>query len=322
MSMTAHTMASPLTAFFIALVVGLLVAWPIYRFLLAVKARQTVSQYLGQTHQAKQGTPTMGGLIIVLSALVAMAAVNVDARLMVLFLGYALIGFADDYVVPRMMHGKRGLGWVPKLALQTGVAVVCMGTLPDANFAKTGTALFFILFMANAFNFSDGLDALAGALYIVLASAILLISPNGFDGPALPFALLGVLGGMIAFLFLNAPPAKVFMGDVGSLPTGALLGVAAADLWMGYAKSQAPWAGYAAVGVLFFVLVAELVPVPLQILSVKLRKGRRLFPRTPIHHAFELYQWPESRITWSFVLVQIICAFLSIGLASLSGGGK
>lgn len=319
MALAAHTMASPLAAFFYALVAGSVIAWPIYRLLLVAKARQTVSQYLGQTHQAKQGTPTMGGLIIVLAALFAMLVLSVDLRLVLLFAGFSLIGFADDYIVPRMMPGKRGLGWIPKLAMQVAVSVACLWTLPGMSLATMGLALLFILFMANAYNFSDGLDGLAGGLFIVLALGILSIDPRHFDGPAMPFALLAVLGGVIPFLFLNAPPAKVFMGDVGSLPIGALLGMAATDLWTSYGASDAPLAGYGAVAVLFFVMIAELVPVPLQILSVKLRKGKRLFPRTPIHHAFELYNWPESRITWSFILVQVICAFAAVGLASLAG---
>lgn len=261
----------------------------------------------------------MGGLIIVFSALFSMLIMNIDLRLVLLFAGYGLIGFADDFVVPRMMPGKRGLGWVPKLALQVVVAFACLWSTPELNLAQLGLALFFILFMANAYNFSDGLDALAGTLYIVLAVGILSIGAYPIDGFAMPYALLAVLGGAIAFLFLNAPPAKVFMGDVGSLPIGALLGVAATDLWLRFSVSKAPLAGYGAVVVLFFVMIAELVPVPLQILSVKLRKGKRLFPRTPIHHAFELYRWPESRIVWSFVLVQIVCVFVAMALASLAG---
>lgn len=314
MALTDHGSILPLAAFYWALSVGCLAAWPVYRLLVAFKARQTVSQYLGQTHQAKQGTPTMGGLIIVFSATFAMLLTDVDLRLVSLFVGFSLIGFADDYIVPKLMPGKRGLGWIPKLAMQLGVSTACLWTLPGM-----GLALFLVLFMANAYNFSDGLDGLAGSLFIVLAAGILAIHPGMADGSAVPFALLAVMGGVIPFLFLNAPPARVFMGDVGSLPIGALLGVAAADLWAAMGSSEAPVAGYAAVAVLFFVMIAELVPVPLQILSVKLRKGKRLFPRTPIHHAFELYNWPESRITWSFVLVQLVCAMAAIGLASLAG---
>jgi phospho-N-acetylmuramoyl-pentapeptide-transferase len=312
-------MAAPLAAFFYALVAGMIIAWPIYRLLLAVKARQTVSQYLGESHQAKQGTPTMGGLIIVISALFSMLVLNVDLRLILLFAGYSLIGLADDYIVPRMMPGKRGLGWIPKLTLQVVVAAACLWSDTGTNLPRLGLALFFILFMANAYNFSDGLDALAGALYIVLAVGILMVYPIHYDGPALPYAIMAVLGGVIPFLFLNAPPAKVFMGDVGSLPIGALLGIAAYHLTILFNASKAPLPGFGAVAVLFLVMIVELVPVPLQILSVKLRKGKRLFPRTPIHHAFELHKWPESRITWTFVLVQIICAFAAIALASQAG---
>ncbi len=286
-----------------------------------MKSRQTVSKFLGETHQAKQGTPTMGGLIIVFGATAGMLATNTDWHLIALFLGFAFIGFADDYIVPKLMPGKRGLGWIPKLAMQIGVCLACLLTVPESTPLEVGVTTFLVLFMANAYNFADGLDGLAGSLFIVLAFGILILHPSAAEGIALPFALLAIVGGTIPFLFLNAPPARVFMGDVGSLAIGSILGVSASFLVFTAGDSTCPTGFYIAVGVLFFVMIAELVPVPLQILSVKLRKGKRLFPRTPIHHTFEVYKWPESRITWSFVLVQIVCALTAYGIVEMASTG-
>lgn len=307
-------------AFLVALAVSGVLAWPIYRLLLAVKSRQTVSQFLGEGHQAKQGTPTMGGLIVLVGLLGGLAAVAWEAPLLVLMLGFGAIGFLDDFVVPRILKGKRGLGWIPKLGLEFLVAVAFL-LLPGMGMSFGDKCLFafLVLFGANAYNFADGLDGLAGGLLIILATAMWFLVWGGGTGLVFP----ALVGATIPFLFLNAPPAKVFMGDVGSLPIGALLGASAAAIWSGvgvHSNGADPFTNRLAVLVLGLVLLAELVPVPLQILSVKLRKGKRLFPRTPIHHTFEFWGWPESKITWTFLLVQVVCAGCAISIVALGVG--
>lgn len=272
----------------------------------------------------------MGGLIIVFGATAGMLATNTDWHLIALFLGFALIGFMDDYIVPKMMPGKRGLGWIPKLAMQIGVCLACLLTLPEIHPITVAWTVFAILFMANAYNFADGLDGLAGGLFLVLGVGLLAIMPTHVDGQTISYAILAIIGGIIPFLFLNAPPAKLFMGDVGSLAIGSVLGYSAMTLWKEFARvetvtnaasSSTTHYGHIALVVIFFVMIAELVPVPLQILSVKLRKGIRLFRKTPIHHTFEVYQWPESRITWSFILVQVVCALTAFGIIEIAGVG-
>jgi phospho-N-acetylmuramoyl-pentapeptide-transferase len=151
--------------------------------------------------------------------------------------------------------------------------------------------------------------------YVAL-SVLALASPVAVTAAAL-------CGGIIPFLFLNAPPARVFMGDFGSLPIGAVLGFLTAFLAgqfsgstvfpaVGIVGSPAPefWIGndsrsYLPLALLGFVMAAELIPVPIQIASVKLFK-RKVFPFTPIHHAFERAGWKETRVVWSFILVQLL----------------
>ncbi|HRJ26917.1 MAG TPA: hypothetical protein PLO61_05350 [Fimbriimonadaceae bacterium] len=296
----------PLVAFWLPGAISLVLAYPVYRMLIQAKARQTVSAHLPE-HQKKQGTPTMGGLIFVPALAVVLAVAQAWGALL-LTVGFALIGFVDDFVVPRWMPGKRGLGWMQKLGLQFLVA----GPAAAIQFAGQAPiwmagATFLLVMVGNAMNFTDGLDLLAGGVVLAMVPGLWAL------GGASSLVSLMLAGSILPFLFLNAPPARLFMGDVGSLPLGGLIGLAILD--SGFAGPiSLTWVG--AILSLSFVLLAELIPVPLQIASVKLRKGKRLFLRTPIHHAFEAKGWPESRIVATFVLVQIVASAVCITLVS------
>lgn len=292
---------------------GLVVSWPVMWMLRAMKSRQTISQYAPEGHQKKQGTPTMGGFIILLAVALTFALWPTGLRVpLLLLVGFALIGFIDDYVWPKLKPGSRGLAWKPKLLLQfvaAGAPLALTGNPLDWSLA--GLAILIVAF-ANAFNFADGLDGLAGGLLAIIGGAFALI---GMRAGNEPLVVVGAAcaGGAIAFLFWNAPPAKVFMGDVGALPLGALIG------WMAI-QSTAPGiresADLTVPIALSGLLIAELVPVPMQILSVKLFK-RRIFPATPIHHGFEVKGWPESRIVWTFLLVQVLLAGIAVTAAGV-----
>ncbi len=299
-------------------VTGLLVAAVaspfILRLLIALKSQQTIHKDAPATHQVKAGTPTMGGIIILIGAIAGLAVsmFHGDKQAlpaMLLLIGFGIIGFVDDFVVPRMMAGKRGLGWMPKLAMQ---AVFGLGALylsqPGLPGWALGTGLFFILFFTNAYNFSDGLDGLAGMLGLFLAIGFYLIQPG-----AAPLALIA---GTIVFLYYNAPPARVFMGDVGALAIGAVFGLLffertySAELtptFTAYLSRDAFWYG----AILSLVMIVELVPGPIQIFSVKVFK-RKVFPYTPIHHAWEKAGWPETRVMFMFVMAQAVCTMLAV----------
>lgn len=313
-----------MSEFWYGLLLSTMLAYPIFRLLLQVKSRQTVSEFAPSTHQAKQGTPTMGGLLFVVPfALLApllevgpvtstlpsrnMSESSVNLVILGLFLAFAVIGFVDDFVVPRMFPGKRGLGWKPKLAMQF-VAAGAYSALLGHRGLQIGMDVVMILAAANAYNFADGLDGLAASVGLLLLPGLMVAAQALVRPEFVPVCLL--LGGtMLPFAFLNAPKAKVFMGDVGSLPIGALVGACLA-VPVNPLPSAPTLVG---IGVLLLVLVAELVPVPLQILWVKLFK-RRLFPFTPIHHAFEKAGWPETRVVATFALVQLICTLASVDL--------
>lgn len=315
-----------------------------------MKARQTVSQHVAE-HAHKQGTPTMGGLIVCVGFLgwlgfdlIRMrsdviydrqgldgAAFQFFEAVFLLFGLFTLLGFVDDFVVPRVLKGKRGLGWTQKLAMQIVIsilAVLVMGR--SMPFWEAAAGVFSILFFSNAYNFADGLDWLAGMLLVGICLGLFFLG-DAKGEPQFIFAG-ALLGATIPFLVLNRPPAKIFMGDVGSLPIGATLGVLVANLllphWsiMNHSESgegpfvpgAAPTAALIlAVLILSFVMTAELLPPPLQILSVKLRK-KRLFPMTPIHHAFQKAGWKETRVVALFVGVQLACTLVASLIAEVS----
>lgn len=338
-------------AFWSAFVVSAITAYPVYRILLALKSRQSVSQYAPEGHQIKQGTPTMGGIIIVLGMLTGIAVAwvttmdslrrfptselvgRVEAVFpvsIILVVGFALIGFVDDFVVPRLYAGKRGLGWKQKIILQVVVAAWATITLVPSRPGPAILCAFLVLFCANAFNFLDGLDALAGSVLIALCAGLILLGTTW--SPQAPFLPLVMIAATIPFLALNAPPAKLFMGDVGSLPIGALLGLVFSQMLgvtegpmptgpLSVLASESTRSNWLAAILIGFLLIAELVPVPLQIFWVKVFK-RKLFIYTPIHHGFEKKGWPESRVVWCFFLAQIVLGALAYTVTHLPVGWR
>lgn len=295
--------------FWVPFLVSAVAAYPVLGMLRAMKSRQTIYEHAPETHQVKQGTPTMGGIIILCGLL---AGLLMFPRpwwaAFVLVLGFALIGFLDDYVVPRVYNTKRGLGWKQKFVAEVVVAVGGLLTLTQRpSDLVVGTLV--ILFCANAYNFADGLDGLAGSTLLGFVAGLGCIGVL-VGVPTVLAMCLVLAGATLPFLFLNAPPAKVFMGDVGSMPLGALLGLLVLGLW-----STNPSVPRAVVlAVLGLMLVVELVPVPLQVGYYKLTK-KRLFPFTPIHHAFEKKGWKETRVVATFAIAQLVFSALAVSLA-------
>jgi phospho-N-acetylmuramoyl-pentapeptide-transferase len=285
----------------------------VYRILLRLGSRQTVSQHVPE-HAEKQGTPTMGGLIVLVGVAAALVGgfVPGTAPIAALLLGFGLVGFLDDFLVPRWMPGKRGLGWMPKLGLEfaaVGAALATSGRTDPASIVVGG---FLVLFFSNAYNFSDGMDGLAGGLAVLLAAGLgALFIAAGTGGATLPL-LAAIATSFLPFLALNIHPAKVFMGDVGALPIGAVFGWSVfVEAW----PAQGP-ALALPLAVVSLVMLVELVPVPLQIASAKLRKGKRLFPfRTPVHHAFQHAGWPETRVVSMFWAAQALCGLAATLIA-------
>ncbi len=302
---------NPILVFWLAFGISAIFAFPIYKALIAVKSRQTIDSFAPEGHQKKQGTPTMGGLVILIGWLPALFITQHDYGMIIAVVGFMLIGFIDDFVVPRLVKGKRGLGWKQKILMQLLVAVGAANLSTDLNpsWLWIGIGAFLILFFSNAFNFADGLDGLAGGIIVVLCLGMVAVSQSS------ALVSLALIASTIPFLYLNAPPAKIFMGDVGSLPIGAFLGLGFAQgIRAAFDPGQANWWVVAAVIVMNVVLILELVLVPIQVGYYK-RTKKRIFPATPIHHAFEVKGWPESRIVWTFVLTQVVCVALGWTIA-------
>lgn len=342
MNLPALILDSISVGFWASFMVATIVALPLYIALKRLKSQQTVSQYAPSTHQVKQGTPTMGGLVFLAGFLVAAWLLRwtelqpISLAALVLFVAFAAIGLLDDFIVPKWIKGKRGLGWKQKIVLQAAAAGVAMylhsGTAGDFRWFA---AVFVILFVANAYNFVDGLDGLAGSVLLIYGGGLMVLAFAGVEVPEAAVLCGALMGAAIPFLALNAPPAKWFMGDVGALPIGATLGLAVVLVLSplghemqpitahGIPAVEASWLQslkmlwrpemLAPMLVLNLVLIVELVPVPIQILWVKLFK-KRLFPYTPIHHAFEKVGWPESRVVWSFVLAQLVLSLLAVSM--------
>ncbi len=315
-----------LTNFWIALITSVLLVKPIMWWLNRVKSRQNVSVHAPEGHQVKQGTPTMGGIIIVKAVTIAMLIAwfrdpgsgRMNLTGLILMVGFGLIGFVDDFVVPRIWKDKRGLGWKQKFGMQVVIAILAVLTFTGGRIDSVAAFYTFtILFFSNAYNFSDGLDGLAGSLLVILGAGIVALDLLSGTDLISVYWVVPMIGASIPFLFLNAPPARVFMGDVGSLPIGAVLGASVAVLVAPPAAQTAasPWPVrtelIVPILVVSFMMIAELVPVPLQILSVKLRR-KKLFPFTPIHHAFERAGWKETRVVWTFALWQLLLTVAAV----------
>ncbi|WP_125769648.1 phospho-N-acetylmuramoyl-pentapeptide-transferase [Companilactobacillus furfuricola] len=281
-------------------------------YLIAHKEGQSIREEGPKWHEKKSGTPTMGGLLI----LVAMAITNIWVGSWLHQMTHALIittlvivlfgciGFIDDFI---KVFKKRNLGLkaLQKLILQIIVAaiflVVYFNDKLPVRFAIPGwfsidSAVIFVLFtifwlvgFSNATNLTDGLDGLLGGLGAIsyLTYAIIALNQNRMD---IAIVCFSVVGGLLAFLIFNHKPAKIFMGDVGSLALGA--GLAAISILLGR---------YWSLLLIGLVYVIETASVMLQVFSFKVFH-RRIFKMTPIHHHFEMMGWSEWKIDIIFWL--------------------
>jgi phospho-N-acetylmuramoyl-pentapeptide-transferase len=328
-----------------ALLISLLFGGRLIRTLQQFQIGQQIREEGPRSHQAKRGTPTMGGVLIVLSVVVATLLWS-DLRNPYVWIAtfaiisFGAIGFADDY---RKLIRKHNLGLTgrQKLLLQ-GAAALVVGLalflltpytselqLPFVS-AKTWTPLqywpiyvAFVVFVlvgsSNAVNLTDGLDGLAISVTFITSAALtaftyvtshatfssyLGLVHNPQVGEVTVFC--GALAGAaLGFLWYNAPPAEVFMGDVGSLAIGGAIGTVAVIIKQEFTLV-----------LLGGVFVAEALSVMIQVTTFRLF-NKRLFKMSPIHHHFELIGWRESKIVFRFMIAAIIFALLSLSTLKL-----
>jgi phospho-N-acetylmuramoyl-pentapeptide-transferase len=304
------------TAFLLALLLGP-VGIPILRRL---KFGQQIRTEGPQSHMKKKGTPTMGGTIILLALSIAFlrfSDLTPEAYiLLVASLGYGLVGFLDDYI---KILFKRSLGLTAKQKLFGQLlisGIVCYLlyrnghttelVIPFTDFTITLGWFLYVPFvvimmlgMSNAVNFTDGLDGLLAGTSAIAFGAYTIIAMVYSDMETAIFSA-AMVGAVLGFLVFNKHPAKVFMGDTGSLGIGG--GLAAAAI---LTKSEL------LILVIGAVFVIEMLSVIIQVVSFKTR-GKRVFKMSPIHHHYELVGWSEWRIVITFWLVGFVCAGVAL----------
>jgi len=322
------TLAKAVLATMIGFILSIIAGLVLIPALKRLKVGQRVSIYMDELHKKKNGTPTMGGLIFIIPTIITtvvlyfMGKIDYSFNLIIILMvmiGYAILGFIDDYLSIKRKTNK-GLTEFQKIVGQVFIATIFFyiymsnGSEPLLWFHALGIKLdigwfygLFILFLlvgsSNAVNITDGLDGLAGGLAAVAFLAFGLIAWNtdwllGYADIAIfCFILVGSLGG---FLLFNTHPAKVFMGDTGSLALGGVLATVA--ILTRHELSLIVVAG---------VFVIETLSVIIQIIAIQGFR-RKVFLMTPIHHHFEKLGWEERDIVKLFWVVGLLLAMMAI----------
>lgn len=288
-----------------------------------LKARQSIREEGPKSHRIKSGTPTMGGLFMLLSAvLVVIFNKMIDPSvlwLLFLTLGHGLLGFLDDFI---KAEKKRNLGLTAKQKMlgQIILAVLfCWGVVDTLHlpysiaipFTHTDISIgllyypFVVLVIvgaSNAVNLTDGLDGLASGCCVIAFSAYAMFCyMTGFND--LGYFIIILAGSCIGFLFFNYHPAKIFMGDTGSLALGGAIA--------GISVMTRTELLLISLGLIF---VLEALSVIIQVASFQLT-GKRVFKMSPLHHHFELSGWSEVHVVWAFWIFEGIAACVSLLLA-------
>ena len=285
---------------------------------------QKISIFVGENHKKKEGTPTMGGLIFILSTFFTTLCLLVTKKIeltnnliiiLLVFLGYALIGFLDDYISLKRGNNE-GLTSFQKLFLQliialgffylymknggqTALIVSTLGIHIEMGWFYGVFLLFVLVGASNAVNLTDGLDGLAGGLSAIAFIAFSLISLMvGFEEIGIFTFIL--TGSIMGFLIFNTYPAKVFMGDTGSLALGAVMAAVAILTHREVTLL-----------IVASVFVIETLSVILQVIWLRLFK-KKLFLMTPLHHHFEKLGWSEQDIVKLFWVVGLILTMAGI----------
>ena len=302
-----------LIAFAISMILGPFVI----PFLRKLKFGQTEREEGVQSHLKKAGTPTMGGIIFLLGVVVTSLFYVKDypkiIPVLFLTLGFGLIGFLDDYLKVVLRRSDGLLPW-QKMACQiivTGIFAFYVifytdislamkvpflpGVTWDIGWLAVPLMFFAVIGTVNGVNFTDGLDGLASSVTIMVATFFAVVSIGTQSG--IEPVTCAVIGGLLGFLLFNVYPAKVFMGDTGSLALGGFVAGAAYMLQMPLF--------ILIVGLIYLV---EVLSVVIQVTYFKLTHGKRIFKMAPIHHHFELCGWSETRVVAVFtVITALLC---------------
>ena len=339
--LTVRTIGGTVTALLISIFIGPL----IINFLKSMQFEQYVRKDGPKSHYNKTGTPTMGGLIILSSLIIStLLWADLGNRYIWVVIGvtvgFSLIGFFDDYLKIKQKSSD-GLSSIQKIAFQSIIALISMSYLyysaeiipetsfivpfykdliiPMSPFIFIFTGMFVLIGSSNAVNLTDGLDGLAILPSVLIGGALGLIAyamgnqliADYLYLPHLPLSgelivFCGALiGSGIGFLWYNSYPAEIFMGDIGSLALGAILGIIAIIL-----RHELVFA------IMAGVFVIETLSVAIQVISYKTR-GKRVFLMAPIHHHFELKGWAEPKIIVRFWIITLVLILLALATLKL-----
>ena len=324
MLILAKAAMSMMLGFILSIVAGLILIPILKKF----KLKQTVSETIGERHQAKNGTPTLGGLIFIFPTIATLLVLKIKGSIdisynllivMVVFLAYGLLGFLDDYVKVKF-HNNKGLTILFKLFIQTLIALafffiyITNGGSPTLEITSLGIDLdlrwfygIFILFLlvgtSNAVNITDGLDGLCAGLCVIafLAYGLLAWNARWMEGyQEVGIFCFVLIGSLMGFLVFNGHPAKVFMGDTGSLALGGAL--AAIAILTKHELSLALVGG---------VFVVETLSSLIQMIAI-IKFNRKVFKMAPLHHHFEQCGWEEQDIVRWFYVAGLLLAMAGI----------
>lgn len=306
-----------LFSFLIVVILGPIFIPMLHKF----KFGQTVRDDGPKTHLSKNGTPTMGGILMIVAILITgLTRSKVGSDMIVGLIsiaGFGLIGFLDDFII---IKKRRSLGLKPwqKIVLQFALAIyisyyqyTVVPSAPQLMIPFTGMSInlgalyvpimtFIIIGIVNAVNLTDGLDGLASGVTIIVSTFFMLLASSVTVNTDVAILAAATVGACLGFLGFNSYPAKIFMGDTGSMALG---GAVAAFAVLTNSILIVPLVG----GIYF----AEAVSVILQVGSYKLRK-KRIFKMAPIHHHFEQCGWPETRVVFTFWIVTVVLAWIGI----------
>lgn len=321
-------------AIVIAAVITGLLGYFMVPFLHKIKFGQTIREVGPSWHKNKQGTPTMGGIMFIIGSSVAAVIciaflwLNGGAETQLMFVkvvagalmavGFGIVGFLDDYISIKK-HRNLGLTEIQKLILQfiivgayllsvalaggtTETVIPFLGSV-DLGFFYYILAAVFIVGMVNAVNFTDGIDGLNTSVTLVVALVFSVIAML-LNRVGLSLYAAAIVGAMIGFLFWNANPAKVFMGDTGSLFLGGAVCALAFGVDMPILLIL--------IGIIYIV---EILSVVLQVTYFKISHGKRIFKMAPIHHHFEMCGWNENKICFVFSGVTFLAGIIGVLLA-------
>ncbi|WP_417078029.1 phospho-N-acetylmuramoyl-pentapeptide-transferase [Hominenteromicrobium sp.] len=321
-------------AIVIAAVITGLLGYFMVPFLHKIKFGQTIREVGPSWHKNKQGTPTMGGLMFIIGSSVAAVICiaflwlngGAETQLMLvkvmagalMAVGFGIVGFLDDYISIKK-HRNLGLTEIQKLILQfiivgayllsvalaggtTETVIPFLGSV-DLGFFYYILAAVFIVGMVNAVNFTDGIDGLNTSVTLVVALVFSVIAML-LNRVGLSLYAAAIVGAMIGFLFWNANPAKVFMGDTGSLFLGGAVCALAFGVDMPILLIL--------IGIIYIV---EILSVVLQVTYFKISHGKRIFKMAPIHHHFEMCGWNENKICFVFSGVTLLAGIIGVLLA-------